>query len=69
MATWTAEQIRDLRKRLGLSKAKLGALVGVTKNYIYYLEKGEKAPSKTLCIVFDCVEKQYQEKEKGGGNG
>jgi DNA-binding XRE family transcriptional regulator len=61
MHEWTVEEIKALRQRLKLSRGKLGTLVGVTETYVYMLETGRKTPSKTLCIVFDCLEKQYHE--------
>ncbi len=67
MKAWTPKEVRELRKRYKLSKAKLGELIGVSKNYIYYLEKGERTPSKTVQIVLGFVEKQLQENEKGKG--
>lgn len=48
---------------MNLSQKAFGELLGVTRNYIYYLEKGVKEPSKTLKLLLDCIEK---EKGKGG---
>ena len=31
-------------------------LVGVTRVYVNYLEKGVRSPSKTLCILLNCME-------------
>jgi DNA-binding transcriptional regulator YiaG len=70
MRDWTPEEIMELRKTYKLSKAKLAELTGVSKNYIYYLEKGVKRPSKTLKLVLGYVEKDLtgtgNEKGKGG---
>jgi predicted transcriptional regulator len=74
MKDWTPEEITILRKTYDLSKRKLGELTGVSKNYIYYLEKeteegkGVRTPSKTLRLVLDCIEKRFKakENEKGG---
>ena len=46
---------------LNLSQIAFGNLLGVTCNYVYYLEKGVKTLSKTLKFLLD-----YIEKEKGG---
>ncbi len=61
---WTAEKVRELRKQHKLSKRALGELVGVSTNYIYYLEKGVRNPSKTLCLLLDRIEKELEAKEK-----
>ncbi len=61
--------IRELRRKRGLSQKRLANLVGVTRNYIYYLEGGEREPSKTLMLLLDCVEKQLHENEKGKEKG
>jgi putative transcriptional regulator len=37
----TGEEVRALRKRLGLSQASLAALVGVTANSVARWERGE----------------------------
>jgi DNA-binding transcriptional regulator YiaG len=62
MKKWTAKNIKSLRKQLKVSQTSFGELLGVTRNYIYYLERGEKEPSKTLCLLFNCVEKEYKKK-------
>lgn len=62
MRDWTPEEIRELRKTYKLSKAKLAELTGVSKNYIYYLEKGVKTPGKTLKLVLGYVENDLRAK-------
>lgn len=62
--TWIPERVRSLRKQYKLSKRALGELVGVSTNYIYYLEKGVRNPSKTLCLLLDRIEKELEEKDK-----
>jgi DNA-binding XRE family transcriptional regulator len=64
MNVWTPKQIKSLRVKHKISQIKLGKLLGVTTNYIYLLEKGVKNPSKTLCLLLDCVEEKI--KKKGG---
>ena len=65
MGTWTPEEIRAFRKQHKLSKRALGEIVGVSKNYIYYLEKGVRNPGKTLCLLLDRIAKELEENEKG----
>jgi DNA-binding transcriptional regulator YiaG len=68
MKDWTPQEIRELRLTYKLSKTKLGELLGVSKNYIYFLEKEARRPSKTLKLLLDYVEKdltEKNEKEKG----
>jgi DNA-binding XRE family transcriptional regulator len=67
MDTWTPEKIKELRARLNLTQEAFGHLAGITRIYVNYLEKGVKRPSKTLCILFDCISKKHEnENEKGG---
>jgi len=69
MTNWTPENIKALRKQYKLSKRQLGELTGVSTNYVYYLEKGVRNPSRTLCLLLDRIVKELEqnEKEKGGG--
>ena len=67
MRTWTPEDVKALRERHQLSKRELSELVGVSKNFIYYLEKGVRNPSKTLCLLLDRIEVELQEKENEKG--
>jgi DNA-binding XRE family transcriptional regulator len=67
MDIWTPEEIKKLRARLTLTQEAFGSLIGVTRIYVNYLEKGVKTPSKTLCILLDCISKKRERKRKGGG--
>jgi DNA-binding transcriptional regulator YiaG len=58
MRKWTAVKIKSLRKSLDLSQKDFGEHLGVTQNYIYLLEAGQKTPSKTLQLLLDCVRKK-----------
>lgn len=58
---WTPEQIKSLRKSLGLYQKDFAPMIGVTERYVIYLEKGVKQPSKTLKILLSMID----EKEKG----
>lgn len=55
---WTPEEIKALRERFKLSQQRLSDCLGVSRNYIYLLEKGVKTPSKTLQLLLNCVEKE-----------
>ncbi len=63
MKNWTPEEIKELRKQYKLSQTKFGKLLGISKTYVYYLEKGKRFPSKILKLLLDFREKQLQEKE------
>jgi DNA-binding XRE family transcriptional regulator len=53
--------IGALRKSLDLSHAKMGELLGVSEYYIFLLEKVERNPGKSLCLLADRIKA-----EKGG---
>ncbi|MDO8282533.1 MAG: helix-turn-helix transcriptional regulator [Thermodesulfovibrionia bacterium] len=63
MKDWKPKEIKLIREDYHLSQATLGALLGVSRNHIYYLERGERIPSKTLQLLLDYVEKDLR---KGG---
>ena len=65
MKNWTPEEINNLREKYKISQPAFGNLLGVSGNYIYLLEKGVKNPSKTLRLLLECVEKQFNKNEKG----
>ena len=64
MVTWTPERMRQLRARFHLSQSALGKMAGVSGNYIYMLEGGDRSPSKTLCFLLDRIERELTENEK-----
>jgi len=64
MKEWTPEQIKDFRKRLNLYQKDFGALLGVTREYVGYLERGVRRPSRTLKALLNCLERQENEKGK-----
>jgi DNA-binding XRE family transcriptional regulator len=64
MESWKPEDIKRLKNKYSLSQRTLGDLLGVSRNYIYYLERGEKTPSKSLKLLLDCVEEKLS--KKGG---
>lgn len=63
MNTWKPDDIKELRRGFKLSQNKLGKLLGVTEDYVYLLERGLRTPSKTLCLLLDCVSERLG---KGG---
>lgn len=65
MKEWTKEQIQELRQRLNLYQREIAQRLGVTREYVVYLEKGVKTPSKTLKLLLDYIEREQNEKEKG----
>ena len=62
MKKWTSKQIRNLRDRHKVSQKALGDLLGVSKQHIYYLERGARVPSKTLQILLSFIEEKLKEK-------
>ena len=67
MKQWTPEEIRNLREKHHLYQKDFAELLGVSRVYVNYLEKGVKRPSKTLRLLLDCVARQFKENEKGRG--
>ena len=49
----------------GLSQHKFAPILGVTRTYVYYLERGEREPSNTLRLLLNCVEERHKANEKG----
>jgi DNA-binding transcriptional regulator YiaG len=64
MKNWTSKEIKQLRKDHSISQRVLSELLGVAENYIYYLERGVREPSKSLRLLLDCVEEKLIEKLK-----
>ena len=62
MNNWKSENIKNLRKQYKLSQKGLVEILGVSLNYIHLLEKGVKNPSKTLCLLLDCVKEKLEKK-------
>jgi len=65
MKQWEADEIREFRQRLRLSRKAFGEMVGTSGNYIYLLERGDRQAGKTLKILSSMLE--MQEIEKKGG--
>lgn len=64
---WAPEEIKELREESKLSQKAFGDLLGVTRNFIYYLERGERKPNKTLRLLLDSVKEELKEKGKRKG--
>ena len=60
LSMWDKYQILGLRKKYGLTQKDFGELIGVSKNYIYLLEKGVKEPSQTLQILLSYIERDFK---------
>ena len=62
------EQIKQLRKSLGMSQEKFAKEIGLTKNFISLVETGKRNLStqsiKLICLFFD-VNKEWLETGKG----
>jgi predicted transcriptional regulator len=63
MKIWTPQDIRKFRTRFKLSQKALAKLVGVAENYIYLLEAGDRRPGKSLCLLFDFIERDLKKKK------
>lgn len=64
MKEWTSEEVKAFRERLNLYQKDMAPLLGVTREYVNYLEKGVKRPSKTLKLLLDFMEQEVNRKEK-----
>ena len=62
MKEWNPENIKELRAKYKLSQKALGELLGISRNYVYYLERGERTPSKTINLLLDCIEEKLTKK-------
>ena len=67
MKTWTPEEIKEFRKRLGLFQKDFAHMIGITERYVIYLEKGVRQASKTLKILLTMMEAQVNANGKEAG--
>ena len=65
MKPWNPEEIKNFREQLNMFQKDFAALIGVSRQYVNYLEKGVKKPSKTLKILLSLLEQQENEQKKG----
>lgn len=56
--TWTAAQIKQLRKQQNLTQAQLGGLLDVSRNYVSMLENAKRQPGRKLRRLLDRVQKR-----------
>jgi DNA-binding transcriptional regulator YiaG len=71
MKDWLPEDIKAFRKRHDLYQREFAELLGVTREYLVYLERGVKKPGKTLKLFLECLEREFKRKEvkkRGDGN-
>ncbi len=57
---WTAKEVKALRVSLGVSQAGFSERLGVTPNYVYLIESGQKIPSKSLSLLLDCIAREVR---------
>ncbi len=55
--------LRQLRRRLGLSQAKLAALIGVTSNTVARWERGELGMKRTTARLIQLVTAEWKPKD------
>ena len=63
MKQWTSNDLKTLRKKYKFSQRTLGDLIGVTEQYVYYLERGMRTTGKPLKLLLNYVEADLK---KGG---
>lgn len=56
-----SHQVRSAREGLGKTQADFAALLGVSANYVYMLEKGKKDPSPQLVLSLERLMKEGSE--------
>jgi DNA-binding transcriptional regulator YiaG len=61
MKEWKKEEIRELRKALGLSQEEFAKLLGVSRVYVMMLETGRRKPSSVLKKLLDCLGEKLRE--------
>ena len=64
MKLWMPKDIKNFKRKYGLSQKRLSDLLGVSRIHVYYLEKGVREPSKTLRLLLDCVEKKIRDEKE-----
>ena len=51
------ERIKSIRLKLGLTQSEFGEKIGISQNYVWMIEKGERVPSDRtvadICRVFN----------------
>ena len=49
-------RIRNFRNRVGMSQQELGKRLGISGNYVYLIESGQKNPGPSLLKLFETME-------------
>ena len=63
----TAEEIKELRKRSGLTKSRFAALLKVADRTVSSLEQSESRPSKVVVKRLQRIKRRFKEGSKWGG--
>ena len=63
----TGEQLRAIRRRLGLTQAAFAAHLGITANSLARLERGERGVSETLAILAEFLAKKARPRPRRKG--
>jgi transcriptional regulator with XRE-family HTH domain len=64
MKQWTSKDLKTLRKKYKLSQRALGDLIGVTEQYVYYLERGMRTTGKPLKLLLNYVEADLKKERR-----
>ena len=64
MKDWRPKDIRELRLKLNLTQQAFAEEVGVSREYINYLEKGVRNAGKTLKILLSRIESEIEKGER-----
>jgi transcriptional regulator with XRE-family HTH domain len=51
-----ANRIRNFRNRTGMSQQELGKRLGISGNYVYLIESGQKSPHPSTVKLFEALE-------------
>jgi transcriptional regulator with XRE-family HTH domain len=51
-----SNRIRNFRNRIGMSQQELGKRLGISGNYVYLIESGQKSPGPSLLKLFETME-------------
>jgi transcriptional regulator with XRE-family HTH domain len=51
-----ADRIRNFRNRTGMSQQEFGKQLGISWNYVYLLESGQKAAGPSIVKLFETME-------------
>ena len=64
MKQWNSKELKALRKNYKLSQRAFSALIGVTEQYVYYLERGMRTTGKPLKLLLNYVEAALNKEDK-----